>query len=543
MDYLSKEFSYLLGLVVSKGRVVVPSSTIYIDFKHKNEELEGILTCPDDSSLITKSSTTQKLTCKNENCKKTFNLNELDFNKWNQIESTKKSIIDTIAPFIERIEGISTTMFGNSQVSILKVDFSNNTKMFNQIVKMLHNKTTFKNFRIPNFLFDINEQEIQKEFVNALFDTVGYFNKGGWFTNGRMRGYLQIVGNLKLTNDIDNFLYKAFRLPVQTIRWAHPNIVDGNLEYFFSSNISAWAKESQIKFYPELYKIFTPKIIHKKEMMEELVLFNEKHYSNIASNSYEESITSLTSLKKLTAKHPEEKSVKLATELRGRHIDRSWQIGVLLGSLRIYDFYKLNNKNIKCFFETGQVEFKGDLKKFIDTKKGISEKLFKILQKNHNNQIKKDKKKTSSRLLELETYPSLQKWLKEYIYEQYEEESLVFDTSTTNLSNLNYEDLGEIIEEFDDFDIKPDVVGIIKKNRNLFLIESKVTKLELEDLAQTIGYAKVMQPSEAFLISTEEISSNLLLLLSEYPEILHYNNSQKVKIGKLVGKKVKLYEY
>ena len=353
---------------------------------------------------------------------------------------------------------------------------------------------------------------------------------------------MQIVDNVKLTNDIDNLLYSAFSLPIQTIRWSHPNIVDSNLEYYFGPSREAWAKENQIKFYPELYKIFTPKIIHKNQMMEEQIQFNENNYSHYKSNSYEKRNLSLKNLNKIAAIHPEENSLKLDPELRGRHIDRNWQISVLLGAYRIYDLYELNDDNKEIFFETGEVIPNNNYAIFLEEKKSSSENKFKELEEKNKNKLKTISNNNNFRLLEVETYYPLQVWLKDYIKENYNADSLVFDSSTTNLNNINFDGLNEIIEEFDDFDIKPDVVGITYNNKNLYLIESKVTKLSLEDLSQTIGYSKVIQPIEAFLVSTEEISSNLLFLLDAYPEILNYNDTQKVKIGKLVGNEVRFYD-
>ncbi len=542
MDYLSKEFSYLLGLVVSKGRIVQESMSIYIDFKHKFEYIQGIKVCPNDNSLITESKKTGNFTCKNEECKKEFNIDELNIKKWNQIESTNKSLLEIIAPLIESLDGLKTSLIGNSQVSILKVDFTNNKKLFSYMLELLNYEKTFKNTRIPNLIFDEGSEEINIEFVNAILDTIGYFNSGNHFTNGRMRGYIQIVDNLKLTNDIDNFLYSAFNLPVQTIRWSHPNIVDGNLKYYFGTTREGWAKENQIKFFPEFYKIFTPKIIHKNEMMEEQIQFNENNYLHLKSNSYEKRISSLKNLNNIAAKHPEENSIKLDKELRGRHIDRGWQIGVILGSPRIYDLYDLNDDNKENFFETGEVAFDNDYQTFLDKKISISENKFKELEEKYKNKVKTKSKKTSSKLREVETYYPLQVWLENHIKQNHNSDSLVFDSSTTNLNNIDFEGVDEIIEEFDDFDIKPDVIGITYNKKNLFLIESKVTKISLEDLSQTIGYSKVIQPTEAFLISTEEISSNLLFLLDAYPEVLKYNGTQKVKIGKLVSNEVKFYD-
>lgn len=543
MDYLNKEFSYLLGLVVSKGRIVQESKSIYIDFKHKFEYIQGIKVCPYDNFLITESRKTKKFTCKNQNCKRIFDVDELKMKKWNQIESTKKSLLEIISPLIESLNGLKTSLIGNSQVSILKVDFTNNENMFSYILELLNYKKTFKNTRIPKLIITEGNEEIKIEFVNALLDTIGYFNSGNHFQNGRMRGYMQIVDNVKLTNDIDNLLYSAFSLPIQTIRWSHPNIVDSNLKYYFGPSREAWAKENQIKFYPELYKIFTPKIIHKNQMMEEQIQFNENNYSHYKSNSYEKRNLSLKNLNKIAANHPEENSLKLDPELRGRHIDRNWQISVLLGAYRIYDLYELNDDNKEIFFETGEVILNNNYAIFLKEKKSISENKFKELEEKNKNKLKTKLNNNNSRLLEVETYYPLQVWLKDYIKENYNSDSLVFDSSTTNLNNINFDGLNEIIEEFDDFDIKPDVVGITYNSKNLYLIESKVTKLSLEDLSQTIGYSKVIQPIEAFLVSTEEISSSLLFLLDAYPEILNYNDTQKVKIGKLVGNEVRFYDH
>ena len=84
----------------------------------------------------------------------------------------------------------------------------------------------------------------------------------------------------------------------------------------------------------------------------------------------------------------------------------------------------------------------------------VKKKVVKAKNKTANkNKVKTESKKTSSKLQEVETYYPLQVWLENHIKQNHNSDSLVFDSSTTNLNNIDFEGVDEIIEEFDDFDI------------------------------------------------------------------------------------------
>ena len=90
--------------------------------------------------------------------------------------------------------------------------------------------------------------------------------------------------------------------------------------------------------------------------------------------------------------------------------------------------------------------------------------------------------------------------------------------------------------------IKPDIVGIKENLRDIVILESKITSLSIEDLGQILGYCLVAEPTDAFLISTEDLSPSLMTIIINNKNILDYGKG-KIKIGKLINNKVVLNNY
>ena len=113
---------------------------------------------------------------------------------------------------------------------------------------------------------------------------------------------------------------------------------------------------------------------------------------------------------------------------------------------------------------------------------------------------------------EKNTYPVLVEWLKKFIFNDISEDSGVYDTSLQTISSFSSNDevLFSELNNLEQLSIKPDVVGISRKNYKTFFIESKITILGLKELGQLIGYCMVANPDKAFLISTKSISDSLL---------------------------------
>lgn len=75
-------------------------------------------------------------------------------------------------------------------------------------------------------------------------------------------------------------------------------------------------------------------------------------------------------------------------------------------------------------------------------------------------------------------------------------------------------------------------MGIARKNADikLFFIEAKKTRLTLRDLGQLWAYCKLIDPEEAFLLSSAGLGSLSKLIISFAREdLLDYGSGKKIK--------------
>ncbi|MFI3176155.1 MAG: hypothetical protein R3Y67_01525 [Eubacteriales bacterium] len=87
-------------------------------------------------------------------------------------------------------------------------------------------------------------------------------------------------------------------------------------------------------------------------------------------------------------------------------------------------------------------------------------------------------------------------------------------------------------------DIQIDVLGLAIKQdvAKLFFIEAKKTKLTLRDLGQLWSYCKLVDPEEAFLLTSADLGSLRKLLISfKREDLLDFGNGKKIK-KMIVGK-------
>jgi len=92
--------------------------------------------------------------------------------------------------------------------------------------------------------------------------------------------------------------------------------------------------------------------------------------------------------------------------------------------------------------------------------------------------------------------------------------------------------LGIINELAIGVDIQIDVLGIAKKSKDvkLFFIEAKKTRLTLRDLGQLWAYCKLVDPEEAFLMTSLDLGSlNKLLNVHKREDLLDFGNGKRVK--------------
>ncbi|GIS46074.1 MAG: hypothetical protein Ct9H90mP18_04060 [Gammaproteobacteria bacterium] len=144
---------------------------------------------------------------------------------------------------------------------------------------------------------------------------------------------------------------------------------------------------------------------------------------------------------------------------------------------------------------------------------------------------------------EVDTYEPLRSWVEKYFKEKFNNKIQAFDTSKYNINYyFSDERIKSNILNLDDMNIKPDIVGIKENLKDIVIIESKVTSLSTEDLGQILGYCLVAEPTDAFLISTKELSPSLMTVIINNKNILDYGRG-KIKIGKLINNNVILNNY
>lgn len=134
--------------------------------------------------------------------------------------------------------------------------------------------------------------------------------------------------------------------------------------------------------------------------------------------------------------------------------------------------------------------------------------------------------------LEGELYEPMRLWLERYVKDKYKDYDVVaVDAHAERLDRVlaKYDIINEMANGVD---IQIDVLAIAKKNKNVkvFFIEAKKTQLTLRDLGQLWSYCKLVEPEEAFLMSSLGLGSlNKLLNSFKREDLLDFGNGKKIK--------------
>ena len=144
---------------------------------------------------------------------------------------------------------------------------------------------------------------------------------------------------------------------------------------------------------------------------------------------------------------------------------------------------------------------------------------------------------------EYELYEPMRVWLEQYLKDKYKGYEII--TADTSLERLDraLARYGIVCEMANGVEIQIDVLGIARKKgtTKIFFIEAKKTKLTLRDLGQLWVYCKLVDPDEAFLLSSEGLGSlNKLLNSFHREDLLDFGDGKRIKkmcVGKWDVKK------
>lgn len=135
-------------------------------------------------------------------------------------------------------------------------------------------------------------------------------------------------------------------------------------------------------------------------------------------------------------------------------------------------------------------------------------------------------------MLEEELYEPMRIWLEQYLIDKYKgHEIIVADTHSERLDRAlaKYDIVNEMANGVD---IQIDVLGIARKKDKvkIFFIEAKKTKLTLRDLGQLWAYCKLVDPEEAYLLTSADLGSLRKLLVSfKREDLLDFGDGKKIK--------------
>lgn len=133
---------------------------------------------------------------------------------------------------------------------------------------------------------------------------------------------------------------------------------------------------------------------------------------------------------------------------------------------------------------------------------------------------------------EIELYEPMRIWLQQYLSDKYKNYKIItLDTHSERLDRV-LDKLGIFNELAIGVDIQIDVLGIAQKENNikLFFIEAKKTKLTLRDLGQLWAYCKLIDPEEAFLMTSADIGSlDKLLNIYKREDLLNFGDGRRIK--------------
>ncbi len=292
---LNPDISYLLGMIVGKGEIIRDNkeTQIIINIPHKNLEIEG--------------------------------------------EDTQQSIRASLLDMVGRLKILVGTYmdWDTTNPHEARITFSkpNGDYLIRDITSYLQNKTTWKDFRIPEEIFSTSEDN-KIEFLRGLADVTAHIRKSNsaYGINYNHRVYFEIVANWDLVIDIANLL-KTVDIPVHTIRFAHPNIVDPNLKKYNAGSKEFWNKEHQIKIWAEEFEKVGFNIDHKNKLLKKFADLNRTNWKNrkkTISEIHHKFYWETREKEKEKPEHPEEKSSKLPEKVR-KHFNSWTDIAIELG--------------------------------------------------------------------------------------------------------------------------------------------------------------------------------------------------------------------
>ncbi len=133
---------------------------------------------------------------------------------------------------------------------------------------------------------------------------------------------------------------------------------------------------------------------------------------------------------------------------------------------------------------------------------------------------------------EIDLYAPMREWLDAYLHDKYKNSEIITVDAHTERLDRVLRRYGIICDVAIDVDIQIDVLGIVKSSSNfkLFFIEAKKTGLTLRDLGQLWAYCKLIDPEEAFLLTSATFGTlDKILKVFNREDLLDFGDGKRIK--------------
>ena len=133
---------------------------------------------------------------------------------------------------------------------------------------------------------------------------------------------------------------------------------------------------------------------------------------------------------------------------------------------------------------------------------------------------------------EFELYEPMRLWLQEYLEGKHKNADIITVDSHSERLDRVLNKLGIVIDTATGIDIQIDILGIVRKKGKVSLsfIEAKKTSLTLKDLGQLWAYCKLIDPEEAFLMTSADLGSlNKVMNVFKREDLLNFGDDRRIK--------------
>jgi hypothetical protein len=133
----------------------------------------------------------------------------------------------------------------------------------------------------------------------------------------------------------------------------------------------------------------------------------------------------------------------------------------------------------------------------------------------------------------------LSEWLKSFLCKKYLDCEVEIIIPKSNISKITDDSIKKL-KDYSLMDFSPDIIGIIKSNKNeemkFVLLNRSISPISVKEIGEMNLYSKIIKPELAFIVSLKGLPNevNSLLLNSSIEEsLLNYSDSKSIIIFRL----------